>query len=772
MLGIAARRSIDEALAKYRSGRWQPPAPPSPRILQLPKSSRRTKRSKNVPKPPKSRRENSNAGSFRREISSEDRECKPRGKLEVLFGQEREFSRSVPIVLLHPNAQNAINSPRRGKVTLQKSASKLSRGAPGSTREHCSDDARDIFELETKEEECSRDGLNNFSSDNEIVEQNGRWGSEDWKFQAEVLRAECNLLRMEKEVAVKRWEQGCEEMEHAVRMAHSLHSAVQTLVTGRKKILDEKNAEVVLQTTLQNQIAALQEKLEKLQKNSEFRENELKKCSNFDRQALFLQRRLDKLRKSSKERSYSEDTAKALQQRLEKLVLAACSNAQSESDKEENPVLGCWQGGYNEVQQLAEASLRIQRSSSTKTSLSDQRNRLVDFIIYSYLHWNLASKVTMLRRRLDSLSTGMNESKEAAAKIRKEYRSMLNSSGNCSSRRMDTPGRAEQASGLHRPQENKLCSERCKATIRKIAEQVQAETEQWSQVQEILHHVREEMEDLQKSRDFWEDHALHADEKIATLQAAMHEWRQKARSSEIKVSELQSEVAQLRNDVEQVRYRHALEQTRWLDARSRHTQALMSSGTSSIGMESENFDHHDASVNGAEMGNHSENRENEGKWYERKNSESEHIERASVRSSEGTSIKTCRITQNSHISSHHQPLIDKPSKLSRLATNQRSAGIHQQNDCVAGQLAGKKTKKKNQVLCLKENVIVQNKHSRKENLGKRDKVNRKQEHLGSEKSSCGSIRSPLADIGNASPFRIRRSIYPLSSDESSGLGSP
>jgi hypothetical protein len=74
-----------------------------------------------------------------------------------------------------------------------------------------------------------------------------------------------------------------------------------------------------------------QEKLEKLRKNSEFRENELKKCSNFDRQARVIQRRLDKLQKGSKDRSYSEDTAEALQHRLEKLVLAACSTAQSVS---------------------------------------------------------------------------------------------------------------------------------------------------------------------------------------------------------------------------------------------------------------------------------------------------------------------------------------------------------------------------------------------------------------------------------------------------------
>lgn len=763
MLGTSARRSIDEALAKYRPGKWHhPPAPPSPRILQLP---RRSRRPKNVDKRKENAAAGSNQGSFRRENSCvAEPECKPRGKLEVLFGQERKFSHSVPIVLLHPNACTN-NSPRRGKVILHKgSASRLSRlGASGSVREHCSDDVRDIFELESQDHGGQaprriRGSSNGFSSDNDEDlgdELNGRWNSEDWKFQAEVLRAECNLLRMEKEVAVRRWEQGCAEMEHAVRMAHSLHSAVQALITGRKKIVDEKNAEVVLQTTLQNQIGALQEKLEKLRKNSEFRENELKKCSNFDRQAMFLQRRLDKLRKSSKDRSYSEDTAKALQQRLEKLVLAACSTAQSESDKEDNSISGSRKGSLNEAQRLAEDILRSQRSSRTKTSLADQRNQLVD--------------VALLRKRLDSLSMGMNESKEAAAKIRKDYRSILSSSGNCSSRRTDAAGRAEQGAS----QENKLCSERCKATIRKIAEQVQAETEQWSQVQEILHHVREEMEELQKSRDFWEDHALHADEKVATLQVLMHDWRGKARLSEIKISELQSEAAQLRNEIELVRHRHAVEQTRWLDARSRHTGELLSSNSerSSIGLSDtdlESLDHHEASVSGAETSNQSRNREkaahpNKDENRNLKNkTESKYMHMVKPRIS--------KEVQKSHTCSHKN-CIKNASKLCELHSNQQSSSMHlHQKDCVTEQLSQKRTRKKIQAVHSKENFPLQNKHPNRE-IRKLNQPKRNQGPMGSGKSSCSSSRSPLADIGNASPFRIRRAIFPLSSDESSGLGS-
>ena len=48
---------------------------------------------------------------------------------------------------------------------------------------------------------------------------------EKWKFQAEMLRAECNLLRMEKEIAVKKLERT------RVKMETTLRSALHTLVS-------------------------------------------------------------------------------------------------------------------------------------------------------------------------------------------------------------------------------------------------------------------------------------------------------------------------------------------------------------------------------------------------------------------------------------------------------------------------------------------------------------------------------------------------------------
>jgi len=65
--------------------------------------------------------------------------------------------------------------------------------------------------------------------------------------------------------------------------------------------------------------------------------------------------------------------------------------------------------------------------------------------------------------------------------------------------------------------EGNLCSGHCKAIVRRIVEQVRVETEQWSQMQEMLGQVREEMEELQASRDFWKDRALNSDSQIQSL---------------------------------------------------------------------------------------------------------------------------------------------------------------------------------------------------------------------------------------------------------------
>lgn len=70
-------------------------------------------------------------------------------------------------------------------------------------------------------------------------------------------------------------------------------------------------------------------------------------------------------------------------------------------------------------------------------------------------------------------------------------------------------------------QEQNQCSGHCKAIIRRITEQVKAEKDQWSQMQEMLNQVREEMEELQVSREFWKDQALESESQIQSLQSSV-----------------------------------------------------------------------------------------------------------------------------------------------------------------------------------------------------------------------------------------------------------
>ncbi|XP_047937678.1 uncharacterized protein LOC125185221 isoform X2 [Salvia hispanica] len=93
-----------------------------------------------------------------------------------------------------------------------------------------------------------------------------------------------------------------------------------------------------------------------------------------------------------------------------------------------------------------------------------------------------------------------------------------------------------------RQQENK-CSGRCKAMVLRIMEQVRAETEQWSQMQTMLEQVRGEMEQLQASRDYWENRAYTSEFQIQSLRHSVEEWKQKALDYEKEVHELENKVS-------------------------------------------------------------------------------------------------------------------------------------------------------------------------------------------------------------------------------------
>ncbi|XP_026433010.1 coiled-coil domain-containing protein 158-like isoform X2 [Papaver somniferum] len=422
-------------MATTRRIRWYPPPPPSPRILHLPlrRPVRRKTSSKNHLNPkivvPKESPEL---------LSHQSNH--PRGKLETLFDQERVFSKTVPIVLLN-------SSPSVGHHY----------GGDGNgRRERVEED----FEFGHKCEEP------------EDINEN-----EKWRFQAEILRAECNFLRMEREIALRKLE------INRVQTQKTLRSA------GKKKIYQGKNVDSVLE----EEIDELEEKLNDLHRKSGVTDIEIRKCDNFDLKASVLQRRLEKLEFDDKY--------------------------------------------VKEIQQLAESSLTIKPNNNN--------HRFTD--------------VEILGKKMEGISKGMLEKMEA------EYRSMLSSTATSSatvsgtssastSSRYEFPHNSFSSSKkdyqYHQRRERtvpeeKVCAGRCKMIVRKIVEQVRSEMEQWSQMQDMLGRVRVEMEELQASRDYWEDRALNSNNQVQSLESSVQDWREKAHVNETKVSELQKQISEL-----------------------------------------------------------------------------------------------------------------------------------------------------------------------------------------------------------------------------------
>lgn len=61
------------------------------------------------------------------------------------------------------------------------------------------------------------------------------------------------------------------------------------------------------------------------------------------------------------------------------------------------------------------------------------------------------------------------------------------------------------------------CCCNCKEVVGRIAEEVKAETEQWTDMQEMLDQVRQEMEELRSSRDLWQRRAVASELNIPSL---------------------------------------------------------------------------------------------------------------------------------------------------------------------------------------------------------------------------------------------------------------
>ncbi|KAJ8551356.1 hypothetical protein K7X08_000726 [Anisodus acutangulus] len=323
-------------------------------------------------------------------------------------------------------------------------------------------------------------------------------GAERGKFVEEKWRFQAEMLRAECNFLRMEREFALKKLErNRLQMEKTLRSAVQTLISGKKKIFEGKNVNAVLEEEIED----LAGKLEELKKSCKNKNVEVRHCSNFDRKACHLQKRLEKLGGLTDEKALKE------------------------------------------LQKLAQSTNEIDKESCVSSGHGKSKNTSTD--------------VELLREKMEGLSRGMLD------RMEEEYGAILSSTANSSastSKRIDssTFSTRQQPSQDMMPIEENKCSGRCKAIVRRIVEQVRAETEQWSQMQEMLQQVRGEMEELQASRNFWENRALDFAHKIQSLQSSVEEWKEKAQAFETKAKDPQCELIATKEELEKSRTKKAM----------------------------------------------------------------------------------------------------------------------------------------------------------------------------------------------------------------------
>ncbi|CAL4913285.1 unnamed protein product [Urochloa decumbens] len=367
---------------------------------------------------------------------------------------------------------------------------------------------------------------------------------EKWRFQAEILRAECNFLRMEREVALRKLDR------HRGQMEAALKSAVETLVSGRKKI--DGKGDVGVAAALDEGIEDLEEMMEELRVEKEGsgrramsgtpRELQRSHGRNFDRQASSLRRRLQKMPPAEPEPCVVKD--------IREIALPVVSPPPpppaERSDDDDDRVHSA---NTSDVEML-----RMKMEGMSK----GMRERMAEY-----------------SRRLEVVAAGDNpgcqsrrcgsrHSRKASASSQRSWSGgSTASNGNAPSSVIDaaatTHVRTRHAVAAEsRHQQHKTMAEECKLVssgsccdcreiVWKIMEQVKAESEQWTEMQDMLEQVRLEMQDLQSSRDTWQHRAMASDISLRSLNSQILEWKNRAQVSEQRVEELQRKISELQS---------------------------------------------------------------------------------------------------------------------------------------------------------------------------------------------------------------------------------
>ncbi|KAL6867390.1 hypothetical protein ACP4OV_015414 [Aristida adscensionis] len=355
---------------------------------------------------------------------------------------------------------------------------------------------------------------------------------EKWRFQAEILRAECNFLRMEREVALRKLDR------HRGQMEAALKSAVETLVTGRKKI--DGKGDVGVAAALDEGIEDLEEMMEELRVEKESgrramsgpRALQRSHGRNFDRQASSLRRRLEKMPPAD-----AEPCVKDIREIALPVAPLPPPQPAVHSDDDEH----AHSANTSDVEML-----RMKMEGMSK----GMRERMAEY-----------------SRRLEAVAGGGNPGCQAGKCGNRHSRmgsagSQRSWSGGSAASTGVVPSARDSRSSIQsvaaekHHQQQKIMAEECKLVgsgsccdcreiVGKVMEQVKAETEQWTEMQDMLEQVRLEMQELQSSKDTWQHRALASEISLRSLNSQMLEWKHRAQVSDQQVEELRRKISEL-----------------------------------------------------------------------------------------------------------------------------------------------------------------------------------------------------------------------------------
>ncbi|KAK8446451.1 hypothetical protein SEVIR_9G493000v4 [Setaria viridis] len=365
---------------------------------------------------------------------------------------------------------------------------------------------------------------------------------EKWRFQAEILRAECNFLRMEREVALRKLDR------HRGQMEAALKSAVETLVSGRKKI--DGKGDVGVAAALDEGIEDLEEMMEELRVEKESgrramsggtRELQRSHGRNFDRQASTLRRRLEKMPPAD-----TEPCVKDIREIALPIAAPPPPPPASHSDDDDR----VHSANTSDVEMLR---MKMEGMSKGMRERMAEYSRRLEAVAASGENAGCQSR-----------KCGSRHSRKASASSQRSWSGGSTASNGNAPSILDAAaaphGRSRHAAAAEsrHQHQHKTMAEECKSVssgsccdcreiVWKIMEQVKAESEQWTEMQGMLEQVRLEMQELQSSRDTWQHRAMASDISLRSLNSQILEWKNRAQVSEQRVEELQRKISELQS---------------------------------------------------------------------------------------------------------------------------------------------------------------------------------------------------------------------------------